>query len=327
MVPDTRGTARLQRALQRTLGQHPLPPDHLVEQWRSLPELRRVDLVYNPWDIKGSLFLSALRCAGLERRPIVSLLHSPPYSRGILWQRPAWELFFAGSDALPSFSEAITACVASLPRHAHKARTIPMGPDARWYPPTTPPGSTLLAIGKSARDFDTFGRAATVVGCRARIVCPPSGVTPSFARFGENVDVDAGPGQPLSKTVSHYVDARAVAIPLSSTRLMAGHWVLCDALAMGRPVIMTRHPWVDLDIEAEGVGRWVEMGDLEGWCEALDWFATHPRDAMEMGRRGRALVDGGFNSKSFAHGMMDVFDTLLGIGSGDGRDGETRGLT
>jgi hypothetical protein len=36
-----------------------------------------------------------------------------------------------------------------------------------------------------------------------------------------------------------------------------------DAIGMGKPVIMTRHPLIDIDIEAKG-GIWVNPGDVEG---------------------------------------------------------------
>jgi len=32
-----------------------------------------------------------------------------------------------------------------------------------------------------------------------------------------------------------------------------------------------------------------------------------------MGRRARALVDGGLNCESFANRIMDIFDSVLGI--------------
>ena len=38
-----------------------------------------------------------------------------------------------------------------------------------------------------------------------------------------------------------------------------------DCLGIGKPVIMTKNPNIDIDIEKEGIGHWVEPGDVEEW--------------------------------------------------------------
>ena len=80
---------------------------------------------------------------------------------------------------------------------------------------------------------------------------------------------------------------------------------------MGKPVIMTRNPYVDIDIEKEGIGRWVDPGDVDGWREAIQWFADHEEEARAMGERARMLVDNGLNSSTFADQIMDIFDRIL----------------
>ena len=110
---------------------------------------------------------------------------------------------------------------------------------------------------------------------------------------------------------SLYRRARAVAIPLERTSYLAGLTSLMDALAMGLPVIMTRTPYIDIDLEAEGVGIWVDAGDAHGWRAALEKLRDDPDGAAAMGARGRALVDGGLDSRHFADEIMAVFDRLL----------------
>ncbi len=163
--------------------------------------------------------------------------------------------------------------------------------------------------------FGTFGMAATTAaGVAAHIVCTRHNVMPEFATFGDSVRITA-PGRALSlrEVVDLYRGARAVAISLADVDALAGYWTLCDALAVGRPVIMTRHPLVDLDLEAERIGRWVAAGDVDGWADALSWFDGLPLEAADMGRRARRLVDAGFDARTFAHRLMDVFDSLLGL--------------
>ena len=76
---------------------------------------------------------------------------------------------------------------------------------------------------------------------------------------------------------------------------------------------MTRSPLVDIDIERLGAGIWVDPDDRDGWANALRRLHDDPDEAAAMGRRGRALVDGGLDSRTFAHQLMDLFDSMLGI--------------
>ena len=101
------------------------------------------------------------------------------------------------------------------------------------------------------------------------------------------------------------------AIPLFADNRLYGLNSLADALALGKPVIMTRIPEMGLDIEAEGIGRWVAPGDVAGWRAAIAFFDEHPEEAVAMGARARALVDDGLHSEAFAHALLDVFDAVL----------------
>jgi len=169
-------------------------------------------------------------------------------------------------------------------------------------------------VGKSLRDFDTLGRAASQTTARLHIICPRSAVTPGFAAFAPNVRVtvvDDRRLMPRSQVDELVREARAVAIPLSTTRLMAGLWALFDGLGFGRAVLMTRHPGVPVDIEAEGAGRWIELGDVRGWAHTLQAIEDNGDAALAMGRRARALVDGGLDSATFAEEMAHVFDDVL----------------
>lgn len=298
-----------------------------AQQVLALRAHRRSDLVYTPWDLRGAGFLAQFRAAGLVRTPLVALMHSPPRSRRSVLSRPLWHGFLRGCEALPCLSSTITQALETDGAARGKAVTLALGPDAEWYVPSDTVGERALCIGKSLRDFDTFGVAATRAAVPARIVCTPDNVTPAFSSFGDNVEVKTGDRGPVpwGPVCEMYRTARVVAICLSSTRILAGLWVLLDALGFGRPVIMTRSPLIDLDIEAEGIGRWVDMGDVDGWCDALRFFEDHPDEAREMGRRARRLVDQGYDIRHFAHRLMDVFDSLLGIDTraDDDREGQT----
>ena len=100
-----------------------------------------------------------------------------------------------------------------------------------------------------------------------------------------------------------YRRAFAIAIPLTETEDLAGLTSLLDAMAVGKPVIMTRNKHIDLDLEKEGIGLWVKPGDLAGWQQAIAYLLAHPEEAAAMGDRGRRLCETKYN--------LDVFTNTL----------------
>ena len=88
--------------------------------------------------------------------------------------------------------------------------------------------------------------------------------------------------------LADYAAARVIAIPLSirASVPLRGLSSLLDAMAMGRPVVMTRHPGIDLDPQALGFGFTVEPNDAAGWAVALTRLTEDPSLAAAMGSAG-----------------------------------------
>ncbi len=171
-----------------------------------------------------------------------------------------------------------------------------------------------MAAGRTGRDFHTFGMAASQSNAQAHIICLESDVTQSFQMFGKNVQVTVQPNHGYMKypeLLEIYAKARVLAIPLLLGVSLSGLTSLMDALGMGKPVIMTKHPLIDLDIEAEGIGKWVSPGDVNGWKDAIQFFEDNEDEAFAMGQRAKNLVRAGLNSVSFANQIVDIFEKVL----------------
>jgi glycosyltransferase involved in cell wall biosynthesis len=300
-------------ALNRFFRRSPVPLGDLQQQVQALQWLNECDLVYSPCQTQAHA-LSYFRALGVLRRPIVCLAHHVMNRGRLTWLRAPflhWQL--RGTDAFPSLSRAVAAEInAVVPG---KSETIAWGPDSTFYPTARSPGRGVLAVGRTGRDFVTFGVGATRSGRPARIICLDRNVLPEFHQFARNVEVRVQPNQgwmTYRELVGHYATARAVGIPLDRQVGLAGLSTLVDTLAMGRPVLMTRHPLIDIDIEAAGIGRWVDVGDIDGWSKAITWIDDNPDEAMAMGKRARRLVDDGLNSLNFAGRLLQVFDRVLG---------------
>ena len=89
--------------------------------------------------------------------------------------------------------------------------------------------------------------------------------------------------------------------------------VVAEALACGVPVITTKGtPWQDLEIHR--CGWWVEMG-AEPLANALRAaMALSDAERVEMGQRGRKLVEEKYNWPRIAEQMKAVYEWMLGLG-------------
>jgi glycosyltransferase involved in cell wall biosynthesis len=300
-VRCSRGLQRASAALRR----FPIPLGDLDQQASVMRAARAADLVYCPCQNIAQM-LGYMRWAHLFDRPIVWVVHHP-LDTGRLrhLRRPAMRALLRGLDAYPALSEPVARDFALIAGSDERTGVVQWGPDATWYPTRNGVGSGVVSAGRTNRDVETFAKGAGLTDVQSRIVT--SGMT-----HRELLDL--------------YTRARAVAIPLKVQWPwpMNGLQSLMDALGVGKPVIMTRNPWLDIDVEQLGIGIWVAPGDVNGWRDAIQYLDERPDAALAMGSRARALVDqGGRSSAAFAEQVMAVFERV----SAGGRHGShSRGL-
>jgi hypothetical protein len=249
--------------------------------------------------------LSALRRAGVWRRPVVSVVHQ---------EVPAGSSLVAGVDVCVCLSKRVRDQVAAV--HGREAVWAPWGPDLA-LPAYTPTGADyVVSTGKSGRDLPTLLAALDGLGVPARVYAlppVPRDVPPGVVLVTTDRHEDHGGGSDpqfaFERVIEDVRAASVVAIPLRDVDRLSGLTELCDALALGKPVVMTRTPYVDVDIEAIGCGVWVERGNVKGWRDALRMLARDPAAAAEMGARGRVYAEREWNADTFGTFVLDVLRT------------------
>ena len=107
---------------------------------------------------------------------------------------------------------------------------------------------------------------------------------------------------------------------------MASYWQACDvatlpsnewvetfgmapveAMACGKPVVVTRNGALPEVVRDGETGRLIERGDVEALAEALDAYAADERLRREHGERARALVEARFDLKQCAASYLALF--------------------
>lgn len=179
----------------------------------------------------------------------------------------------------------------------------------------------FIATGKEMRDQHTLIEAFNRTGRALRLFIginpDPNVPNPNLeavnnCRPAGNIEVVKVCGL-LPYEIALEVDrAACVAICCKPTRYTAGLTTLVEALALGLPVICSRNAQMPVDIEAEGCGIAVDYGDVEGWCRAIEYMATHPEEARLMGEKGRAVAESRFNDRQCAREVAEVLRSVVG---------------
>ena len=300
-------------SINRRLRLH-IPLGDLSQQWNMLPELRSADLIYSPCDSVAQV-LCYLRALGLIKIPVICLAHHPPLQGSASFIRRPWvKLALHGVSAFPSLSRAVANQINALATCRQLSTALKWGPDLNYYPPYHPGRRGVIAAGRTGRDFVTFGRAASLTSSEITIVCPSSYVVDEFKEFRPNVTVLANPDEmhfTYTELFEMYSASQAIAIPMAEAPGLCGLTSLLDALGMGRAVLMTRSPLIDIAIEEEGIGLMVDPGDAEGWRRAIQFIEDNPDEAQAMGYRARKFAEERCNSQLFAKSLLKIVDRVL----------------
>ena len=188
------------------------------------------------------------------------------------------------------------------------ARTLalPWGPDLDFPLYRATGDQIVVSAGRTNRDVATLVEALSGGLAAARVYAPAG--TP--VRSSGDVEVIEFDAQNQHWVLDDFARAAVVAIPLADPELLSGLSELNDALGLGKPVIVTRSPEIDVDVEAVGCGRWVERGDVDGWRTALDDLLSDAALRRQMGERGRAWARENWNSDLFGQGVADALESL-----------------
>jgi glycosyltransferase involved in cell wall biosynthesis len=84
-----------------------------------------------------------------------------------------------------------------------------------------------------------------------------------------------------------------------------------EYMAAGLPIIASHFPrWREI-IEEFGCGLLVDPLDPRAIADAMRWILEHPREASEMGKRGREAVQHSYNWSVEATKLLDLYEAVL----------------
>lgn len=110
----------------------------------------------------------------------------------------------------------------------------------------------------------------------------------------------------------HYYNSIAILLPIDYINdVPNGATVLVEALAMGKPIVITEAETNYIDVEKEECGLTVKRHDVEGWMNAINYLLQHPEERKRMGERSFQLAKEKYNDELFSHNILKQLEDVV----------------
>ena len=293
---------------------------HLDQQIRILLNVNKFDILYSPYSKSNTKLLLFLKAIGLFRKPIVVTIHQPFW----MGRNENWFFRLYARQYILNYTASIflskpllekTVDLLEIPKKAYKDKfsLAQWGPDMTYFERYSIKRNTFedcdffISAGHTDRDFETLIEAFRGLDYKLKIFCTPKTI-PKTVDIPPNVEVDWEVTLSYD-LVPYYQKSIAILIPLKypkSKEGCQGMTSLQDVVTFSKPVIMTRNPCLNLDIEEEGIGYWVDMYDVNSWREKLRILKENRDIWLEMSDKSQSTFKNKFNSEVFATHLESV---------------------
>lgn len=294
----------------------------LYNLWAVLTCGETYDLFYAT-SYRGIEPLIFLRALGLYRKPIVIWHHTAVQRPSSLLKRMVSRLFYRGIDHLFLFSRRLIAdSEKSGMVKSSRLQLVHWGADLEFYDrimsEKLPQEYQFISTGKENRDFKTLLQGfSQVPEARLQLFTSRSNGDQHYDRlFDEiqrptNVSLQLVSGIIPLQLAREVAKSQAVVISCLRFPYTVGLTTLVEAMALGLPLICTRNPYFEMDIDAEQIGITVDYDDAEGWEKAIRRLTESPEEARRLGANSRHLAERTYNLENFAAEIVEGFSKVL----------------
>ncbi len=161
----------------------------------------------------------------------------------------------------------------------------------------------FLASGKTGRDYETLIKASQLTKTEIRIIGPNKQKPSTLPINVRWIDTSANPPDQAIDypTLRNWcAECIAVCIPLSGdAEDTCGYTNMLEAMAMRKPVLMTRSGCLHIDPESGGFGKLIEPKNYKGWASAMNDLIENKEVAQTLGENGRNIAERDFTIERF----------------------------
>lgn len=184
-----------------------------------------------------------------------------------------------------------------------------LGADDVFHRPRPEPAQPrILAVGRDlGRDYATFAAAVRDLGLPATIVASERNLAGIDLPRNVEVEYDVSP----MRLRDLYAGATCVVVPTRAAEFdrgadCSGQSVVLDAMAMGRPAVVTRRATLAEYVDDGENALVVEPEDAAALRDGIERLAADAPLRRALGETGRRRVEERLNTRAFAAGIAQV---------------------
>ncbi|MDC0548103.1 glycosyltransferase [Opitutales bacterium] len=173
----------------------------------------------------------------------------------------------------------------------------------------------FLATGKTGRDYNTLIKAAENVDAEIRIIAPAEQKSRNLPKnikwFDTSID-------PPDKRIDYptlrqwYAQCIAVCIPLTgNTDDTCGYTNMLEAMAMAKPILMTKSGSLHINPEQRGFGLLVNPKDPVDWASSMSKLLKDYNNYKRIGMVGREIAESEFSLETFNNTIINFLKNCL----------------
>lgn len=175
----------------------------------------------------------------------------------------------------------------------------------------------FMAIGSSNRDYKLLIKIFSNLPYQLRIYQKLDNLNLDNILIPENVHFDdelknVDNLQRHTFLRNAYKNSIAVLIPLEMQfDNFTGITCLYEAMACGKPVLVTDNIVFPIDVEKEKVGFKIPYGDQESWINAINFIVENKEDAKIMGEKGYQFIKENRNYEIYKSDLLKDFGEFV----------------
>lgn len=291
--------------------------------------MQSYDLLYGS-TANGLEVIVLLKSLGLYKKPIVVWQHRALKHTRNKWLKKILRFYYKGFDQMFMFcpqhvKESVLAGV--MPES--KLKVVKWGPDLNYYdhiiedePLDDDPGHEhyFCSTGRENRDFPTLIEAfeslpddvLKIYTTKQHGGIDNEKILLNRGNLNSNIHISIIGVSSSNNTflAKEVLNCFCTIICCYKHNYTVGLTSLFEAMALGKPVIMSDNPYFPFDVEKENIGIKVEYGSANAWAKAIKYLSENRQKAKEMGYNARKLAEKEYNLDLFA---SEVADTLKSI--------------